>query len=69
MTRRNNTFGFVSGGGGGMKKIHGQPKKACLTQPRKGKPCFSNRALVKAIFEALKCLLKWCFRGLKIGLY
>ena len=31
-------------------------------------PCFSNRALVKAIFEALKCLQEQGFGGLKIGL-
>ena len=31
------------------------------TYPRTGKSCFSKRALVKAIFEAPKCLKKLCF--------
>ena len=34
--------------------------------PWKCKSCFSNRAFVKAIFEAPKCLWKYCFWGLKI---
>ena len=36
--------------------------------PSKLKSCFCNRALVKAICEALKCLWIECFWGLKLGL-
>ena len=35
--------------------------------PWKCKSCFSNRALVKAIFEALKCLQIKCFWGPNMG--
>ena len=36
--------------------------------PRMGESCFSNRTLVKAVFEAFKWLDKKCFRSLRISL-
>ena len=46
----------------------GRVRLSLLWNPWKCKSCFSNRALVKAIFEALKYLqIKW-FWGPKIGL-
>ena len=59
-------YGGVSRIGPLGKFVCTQP--ICITISVNGKSCFSNRALVKATFEAPKSFKK-CFSGLTIGLY